>query len=67
MVCVCCSSELTRARDLPETRGWLRPGDLVCPQCEWIYPRELLGEEGLIVMRCRIHSEPAAGVLPQSE
>ena len=56
MVCVCCGSELTRSRDLPETRGWLRPGDLVCIKCDWIYPRELLGEEALVVTRCRRHA-----------
>jgi hypothetical protein len=36
MDCVCYGTELVRGRDLPETRGWLRPGDRFCLPCEWV-------------------------------
>lgn len=55
MDCVCCGTELVRGRDLPETRGWLRPGDRFCRSCEWVYPRELIGEGEPLVSRCRVH------------
>lgn len=57
MTCACCGAELARARDLPETRGWLRAGDRVCINCGWVYPRELIWEAELIVTRCRLHAD----------
>ena len=45
MECPCCTTELIRARDLPEIRGWMRYGDRYCDDCTWVFPRELLDEE----------------------
>lgn len=65
MICVCCGSELARARDLPETRGWLRAGDRLCIHCDWVFPRELLGDADVVVTRCRIHAEGSGGRQPR--
>jgi len=62
--CVCCGSELLRARDLPETRRWLRAGDRACIHCDWVFPRELLGGADVVVTRCRIHAESSEAPPP---
>jgi hypothetical protein len=45
MNCPCCSAELRRGDELPEPRGWIRPGDRVCVPCSWVLRREFLYED----------------------
>ncbi|HXF73747.1 MAG TPA: hypothetical protein VNO79_14195 [Actinomycetota bacterium] len=44
MDCPCCGGRTVRATELPEIRGWLRPGDRYCRRCAWAFPRELVFE-----------------------
>jgi hypothetical protein len=61
MECPCCETKLTRAENLPETRGWMRFGDQYCADCSWVIARELLDEgETLAAEICPEHGEAPA-------
>jgi hypothetical protein len=55
MECPCCTTELVRAADLPEIRGWMRHGDRYCDDCTWVFPRELLDDEEEFDETCPCH------------
>ncbi|MBI2238130.1 MAG: hypothetical protein HYU54_06360 [Actinobacteria bacterium] len=59
--CPCCGRRVARATELPEIRGWLRPGDCYCRQCAWVFPRELAFEEPRVGRaRCPEHGSGVA-------
>jgi hypothetical protein len=65
MDCPCCKTELSRAGDLPEIRGWMRYGDRYCADCSWVFPRELLDEDGALGDTCPCHG-PIEALKPTS-
>jgi hypothetical protein len=59
MPCPCCLGGLISATDKPDPRGPIRPGDLYCARCAWLFAREMtLGEDPLklgVWLRCPQH------------
>jgi hypothetical protein len=59
MICPCCYDALRGEDEVPRQVARVRPGDLYCERCQWLFARELIKAEGPValsaVWHCPIH------------
>lgn len=59
MICPCCYDALKDDHEVPRNLARVRPGDLYCERCEWLFAREMIQVQGppasTAVWHCPIH------------